>query len=173
MFLSHYYIRKEIGRLKKNALKRSRNFCSLQKAGRLLVFCLYSDWNDIKEYVSQLRSGNKEVILCVYSGNEEAPEDFTDKDVFISKKDLNWFGFPKTDKLDKCMAVESDIVIDLTCGRVPSLSYMVLKHNAPFKVGIKNNNMDFYDLTISMSDAANVDYLFSQIIFYLQTISFK
>ena len=175
MILSQYYIKKEISRqMKKQPERSSRKFCSLQKANRLLVFCSYSDLDVIDKQLSQLKSDNKDVILCVYSTTGDNSEKLSENDIIISPgKDLTKLGFPKQEKLDKCLSVGCDIIIDLTCGKVPALQYMLLKHNAPFKVGVKSNDMDLYDLTISTSEAAEIDYLFSQILFYLQTISFK
>lgn len=175
MILSQYFIKKEISRqMKKQPARNNRKFCSLQKVNRLLVFCPYSDLDVIDKQISQLRSDNKDVTLCVYSATGDNSEKLSENDIIISPdKDLTLFGFPKQDKIDKCLSVGCDIIIDLTCGKIPALQYIILKHGAPFKVGVKSNDMDSYDLTISSSEAAEIDYLFSQILFYLQTITFK
>lgn len=173
MILSYYYIRKAIRKLVESKKELPRCFCSLQNASRLLVVGMEKDWDAITPCIDSLRQQGKEVLLCIYA--ERTSARFEDNTVLgiSGKTDLNRWGFPSPALEEQWAAWNVDIVIDLTCGQVPALQYLLLTQSSAFKVGVKTSDIDVYDFALMATDFSDKHYLLSQILFYLQTIRFE
>lgn len=118
------------------------------------VVLLYPS-ESIQHIINKIKVGNKEVIL------------FTMPD----KKEISWLtGSPKTDILDLVKARHFDLLIDLTQEPSLTMQYMAMYVHADFKVG-RHTREGIYDMTIDTPAQEKPDFLFEQIIKYINMFS--
>ncbi len=118
------------------------------------VVLLYPS-ESIQHIINKIKVGNKEVIL------------FTMPD----KKEISWLtGSPKTDILDLVKARHFDLLIDLTQEPSLTMQYMAMYVHADFKVG-RHIREGIYDMTIDTPAQEKPDFLFEQIIKYINMFS--
>lgn len=120
------------------------------------VAVLYSN-NNIQHIIKQIEKTNKEVVL------------FTLPD----KKEINWLTErPRKEVHELISARQFDVLIDLTQEPSRTMQYMAMDIQADFKVGrfIKEG---IHDLTIDTPSQATPDYLFEQILRYIDMFSQK
>lgn len=113
--------------------------------------------NNIPHIIHQIETSDKDVVL------------FTMPDT----KHINWFTErPKAEVRELLMARKFDVLIDLT--QTPSLTmqYMALDIRADFKVG-RFLREGIHDLTIDTAPQEAPDYLFEQIIKYIEMFGRK
>lgn len=120
------------------------------------VVVLYSNDN-IQHIIQQIKQMDKEVVL------------FTMPD----QKQINWLTErPKSEVRELVMARHFDVLIDLTQHPSLTMQYMAIDIRADFKVGrfIRNG---IHDLTIDTSSQEAPDYLFEQIMKYIEMFGRK
>ena len=116
-----------------------------------IVAVLYPNDN-IQHIIKQIEDAEKEVVL------------FTNPD----KKDICWLtDCPKTELRELLTARQFDILIDLTQQPSRTLQYMAMYIKADFKVG-RFIQEGIHDLTIDTPPQAAPDYLFEQIVRYIE-----
>ena len=116
-----------------------------------IVAVLYPNDN-IQHIIKQIEDAEKEVVL------------FTMPD----KKDICWLtDCPKTELRELLTARQFDILIDLTQQPSRTLQYMAMYIKADFKVG-RFIQEGIHDLTIDTPPQAAPDYLFEQIVRYIE-----
>ena len=172
MKLTNHFIRKKVKSLAE-AKKRQSYFCPLEEARHILVLFNAEDLDAIAPCLDALRSKNKHVNACAYASGEVAPEMNPAYMVIHGKTDLDLLSVPKAEVRKAFCACEADILIDLTRGNDYVMQYLLLHHPATFKVGARSSELDLYDLTISMTENADIKHIFEHILFYLQTIRSK
>lgn len=120
------------------------------------VAILYPNDN-IQHIIKQIESNNKEVVL------------FT----MPNKKAICWLTErPKAEVREMISARQYDVFIDLTQQPSRTLQYMAMYVRADFKVG-RFMREGIYDLTINTPPQAAPDYLFEQIIRYINMFGNK
>ncbi len=159
MRLTNHFIRKKVKALAGQSGKRQSNFCTLKDARHILVLFNAEDRDVVEPCLKTLRTLNKNVNVCVYVSGETVPEMNPSYMVVHAKTDLDMWYMPTDEIQKKFYSCNADILIDLTQGN----NY----------VGAKNGELDLYDLTISMTENADIKHLFEHILFYLQTIRSK
>lgn len=172
MILSHYYINKDIRRLIAARDATKRNFCPLEKARRVLILLREKDRMAMDAELARFAQSRK-VFYVSYTNDALAPSLSDDRYTFSLKKDLNLWGYPSERVMTEWLSHKADILIDLSQGEIPALQYLVLHHTVSCKVGIKFRAKDIYDLAIITKGGEELNFLFEQIIFYLETINFK
>jgi hypothetical protein len=122
---------------------------------RSVVVLFHND--NIPHILQQLKKDGKEVVLFTM------PE----------KKQINWLTErPKSEVRELVMARHFDVLIDLTQHPSLTMQYMAIDIRADFKVGrfIRNG---IHDLTIDTSSQEAPDYLFEQIMKYIEMFGRK
>lgn len=115
------------------------------------VAVLYPN-NNIQHIVKQIEKDSKEVVL------------FTMPD----KKEINWLTErPKTDVHELISARQFDVLIDLTQDPSRTMQYMAMDIRADFKVG-RFIQEGIHDLTIDTPSQSTPDFLFEQILRYIE-----
>lgn len=174
MILTNYFIKKKIRKLALGLPARKRGFCTLKDARSILVFYRAKDKEAVESCLEKLRMMHKLVSACLYVtdrvSDRSLPADYHTLD---SKEDLTLWGFPKEDKCKEIKDIKADILIDLVGQDSYAMQYILLQHDCFFKVGAKQDETDFYDLSIRVTDRDDIKYLFEQILFYLQSIRSK
>lgn len=113
--------------------------------------------NNIPHIIHQIEASEKDVVL------------FTMPD----SKQINWFtGRPKAEIRELLMARKFDVLIDLTQTASLTMQYMALDIRADFKVG-RFLREGIHDLTIDTAPQEAPDYLFEQIIKYIEMFGRK
>ena len=120
------------------------------------VVVLYPD-NSIPHIIVQIQAADKEVVFF------SLPE----------KKEINWLTEqPKTEVKELLVARRYEVLIDLTQESTLTMQYMAMYLRADFKVGRHMRN-EIYDLIIDTPAQNTPDYLFEQIVRYLEMLSQK
>lgn len=120
------------------------------------VAVLYPN-NNIQHIIKQIEQANKEVVL------------FTMPD----KKEISWLTErPKTEVRELISARQFDVLIDLTQEPSRTMQYMAMDIRADFKVG-RFMQEGIHDLTIDTPSQATPDFLFEQILRYIDMFGQK
>lgn len=173
MKLTNHLIRKKVKALAGNPVKRRSYFCALNEARSILVLFDAEDHEVVAPCLEKLRKMNKHIHASVYVSGETIPQMDPSYLVVHAKDDLNMWYIPKDEMLKRFNACNADILIDLTRGNNYVMQYLLLQHPGTFKVGARHNELDIYDLTISLTEEADIKHIFEHILFYLQTIRSK
>ena len=119
----------------------------------LSVAVLYPN-NNIQHIIKQIEQADKDVVVFTM------PE----------KQDICWLTErPKKDVLERISARPFDILIDLSQEPSRTLQYMGMAIRAAFKVG-RFMREGIHDLTIDTPPQAAPDYLFEQILRYIEML---
>lgn len=117
------------------------------------VAVLYPN-NNIQHIIKQIEQADKDVVVFTM------PE----------KQDICWLTErPKKDVLERISARPFDILIDLSQEPSRTLQYMGMAIRADFKVG-RFMREGIHDLTIDTPSQAAPDYLFEQILRYIEML---
>lgn len=173
MKLTNYFIKKKVQHLASGTQSRHREFCTLEDARHILVLFHASDRDVVEPCLDMLRKQQKKVEACVFVAGEAIPEMEPSYLVVHSKKDLDAWYSPKDEIVENSKALKADILIDLTRPNNYPMQYILLQHPCRFKVGIKQEGVDLYDLAISVTERDNIKQLFEHILFYLRSIRSK
>ena len=92
---------------------------------------------------------------------------------FLHKRNVRWFGRPKSSAGLQFIQEPYDILIDLSIAKTIALQYILVHSNATFKVGWQGIEPNYYDLNIDVSVKPQCIYLLEQIIHYLENINEK
>jgi len=92
---------------------------------------------------------------------------------FFTGKEIDWKGNPKSDDLKSFTDTQFDLLLDLSITELLPLQSILVDSAASFKVGWKEPENNFYDLTVEISGKKNCRYLTEQIIHYLEYINRK
>lgn len=173
MKLTNHIIRKKIKALAGQPVKRRSYFCTLKEARQVLVLFDAEDRDVVEPCLETLRKLHTQINVCVYVAGDTVAELDPSYMVIQAKTDTDIWYMPTDEVLTKFNACNADILIDLTRRNNYVMQYLLLQHPGTFKVGARSNNLDLYDLTISVTEEADIKQLFGHILFYLQTIRSK
>jgi len=89
----------------------------------------------------------------------------------LTTADLNWYGFPKLEKINDFASVNFDILISITLTQNLVLDTISLLSKAKFKVGCSADENNYFDLNINIGENDDAMYLAEQQIFYLAQLN--
>lgn len=134
------------------------------------------DFKIIREYVQKLKEFVPEVQSLGYADIKKLenfhiqPKEFA----FFCKKDINWYGKPKTEAIIEFVIKDFDILIDLNPQEIIPLRFVLAESAASFKVGRKPERLDdLYHLMLEVKPDVDLKYLIEQINHYLEIINKK
>ncbi|WP_165154916.1 hypothetical protein [Parabacteroides sp. ZJ-118] len=171
MRLTDYFIKKRVCALAALAAGRRHASRPLDDARRVLVLYEAADAARVEPCLARLREGGQAVETCVYVTG--GPEPDSSCLAVHAKRDVSLWQFPSDALLERFKAVEADILIDLTRPGCYPMLYLMLQHPCGFKVGAKQEGIDLYDLSISLTVREDIGRLFEHILFYLRAIRSK
>lgn len=126
-------------------------------------------WKDVRSVALISDNGNIDYIV------QEISKDARAVDVFLlpDKKDINILtARPKLPIREALVARQYDLLIDLTQEPSITLQYMAMYIKADFKTG-RHIREGIHDLTIDTPAQDTPDYLFEQILRYIQMFTQK
>lgn len=91
----------------------------------------------------------------------------------LTTADLNWYGFPKLEKINDFTSVNFDVLLNIAMNQNIVIETITLLSNAKFKVGSSPNEKNYFDLNINIGENDNAMYLAEQQIFYLAQLNKK
>ncbi len=154
--------------------KRHRQVVNWNQA-KLVGILFYADSEPVIHRVNQFaRDLNDQGIsteICGYVNRKELL-DFHRKFEgikFFSNKTVTWYGRPKDFSVNKFIAREFSILIDLNLQERLTTKYITGRSQAHFKVGSSANSM--VDLMIAMEEKGDVDQLIIEIQKYVGILS--
>ncbi len=107
---------------------------------------------EVEPIAQQLRSAGKEVQICA----------------MLDKKEIAWLtGMPKKEVRERLQSRHYDMLMDLTQQTNITMQYLALYTKAGIKTG-RDIGKKLYDLSIDTPAQPTADYLFEQIVKYIQ-----
>ncbi len=173
-------IKKNIGekilksKLKKLQRKRAVfNFDTAKTVGIIFNATSEDSYTITKQFVKYLESKNLDVERLGFVDSKELKDFYhqTDKAKYFSKKNINWYGKPKNEDVDKFINKEYDILIDLSLISEYPIVYIASLSKAKFKVGRYSGKSNFLDFMIDISQKPTHEFLISQIKRYLEQLN--
>ncbi len=89
----------------------------------------------------------------------------------LTTLDLNWYGFPKLEKINDFTSVNFDILLNIALSQNLILETITLLSKAKFKVGSSPDEKNYFDLNINIGENDDAMYLAQQQIFYLAQLN--
>ena len=138
-------------KLKRQAQRHIR----MPKWDKVRTIALLYPTNNIPNIIEQLQQANKEVVLFTLPQKEETCA------LTLA---------PKAQIIEQITSRQFDLLIDLTQEPSLTMQYMAMYIKADFKTG-RFARTDIYDLSIDTPSQEAPNFLFSQIIKYIQMIN--
>lgn len=173
MKLTDYFIKKRVLALLKKTAERKRKSCSWEEAEHIWVIYEAEDQEQIQSFLEQLGKQKKKVQTCVFVAEKKRPEFPDSVRVIHASSDLNLFNIPSDELLKSFIEQKTDVLIDLTHSQNYPMKYLMLQHPCSYKVGIKDSEVDLYDLSISVELRDDLKQICKHILFYLEAIRSK
>lgn len=171
---TNYFIKKKIEALVSQTSNRESRSISIDEASSILLFYDFEDLKSVRNLIEPLVKAGKNITSCVYIRSRNVKLPTFDSFIPIGLKgDLNAWGFPSEAIIEKVNSIKADILIDITRPACYPLEYLAVSHKCKFKVGVKYPDQEWYDLSVSVTDKDDIEYLFGQILFYLRSIRSK
>lgn len=90
---------------------------------------------------------------------------------YYNLNEINFFGFPKSKKLNDFTLINYDFLINLSMENTFSLKYLSFITKSNFKIGVYNmDDNEIYDFLLVMK-IKSIEHLVEQTIFYLEQIN--
>jgi hypothetical protein len=169
--VGHSKLRKLLKEVKRK--KMVYNLVSARKVGLLFYASSEKSFMQILNFVDFLSKQNLEVCILAYCPDKEIPSKFQlyDSVNIFSKKEISWYYKPLAPFAEEFMAMDFDILIDLSTLEIFPLKWIATLSRAKFKVGNLSYNGSPNDLIINVKPDEDLDYLISQIKHYLNLIN--
>lgn len=90
-------------------------------------------------------------------------EETDNPDNKICKKDINWYGMPKGEKVSAFANKRFDILITINPNKTKHLHYLNAASKAQFKIGLLPDELEFYNLMIDCDKTNSIKKVFSDI----------
>jgi hypothetical protein len=173
MIYTNRFVRLAVEKLaQRAALRRTRRFCSLVHARHILILCEVQDILAAEHCLQELQRLGKEVVAVIRIPVKNT--DWKDREPFFSIRDkihISHWGFPLSEVERTVTAFPADILIDLSEAGNHVLRYLMLRHSAPFRVGLKRPaDPDMHDFDITFTEGSSKRQLVDALLHYLRTI---
>lgn len=161
---------------KMNKLQRKRgifNFDNAKSAG--IVFNASSqDSYDVANKFLKFLEEKKITVKSIGFVNSKEVRDFYRETVntsFFSRKNINWYGKPKNENVEKFINNDFDILLDLSLTDEYPILYISALSKAKFKVGRLTGKVEYLDFMIDISKNPDYYFLIEQIKHYLSILN--
>lgn len=165
LFLSIHdrYIKRELSR--RNTIPETLDFNKVRTIAILFDGTQPENEVIVKDFISQLTKKGKEVELLGYvpTNLKSLNADFNS----FCKNDLDFFRFPKSQRVDEFIDKPFDILINLAATNHMQLDFIAALSNAKLRVGPYTDRTHCYDLMIDHNEKSNLNSYIKQIDFFL------
>lgn len=165
-----------VNKIRKITREFTRKKCFKEYADirRVVILFDLEHAEDVKDLAKSLKFAGKEVFSYTFNPNPKdegpvLPENFT----IISRKHLNYKGFPQQQTMENYKSLSPDTLIDLTVQPHPVLQYLSLKSEASYRVGFRREEKTIDDLLLQYDPDQSFVFLTSQLHFYMKSLRAK
>lgn len=151
---------------------RKPAFLNLSDIEKVLILFTYKDWTEISEISKDLESIGKEVILwTVYlPRNEKIEMSFPPNVKVVTQKEISkWKGLSMS-VVDEFKKLKYDTLLDLTTKDDKPLHYLLACNSAKFCIGIREQELKFFDFTLLKEEDVNLEETYKQLKNYLNNM---
>jgi len=157
-------------------LKRQRgvfNLNNTKTAGIIFNATKQESFDIANDFVKFLEHKNITVKSLGFVDSKEVRDFYreTVNSKYFSKKNLNWYGKPKNENVEKFITQEFDLLLDLSLIDEYPIIYISALSKAKFKVGRLSGKEEYLDFMIDISKNPKYDYLIKQIKHYLSILN--
>lgn len=160
-----YFIERAI--LKQNSLRKKRTDKPLyEDVKTVLILFNAVDMRHIQKAKTTLLKDGKQVYL--WGINHTTISYGHSQSTIMETSELGLLGYPHKVYVDEFMALEADIIVNMSREYSPALTYlMTLNNKIPIRVGYKGNDPLLYDFILDEQIDEHVDFLFKALLAFL------
>ncbi len=163
-------------KMKKISRKRGIfNFTNAKTIGIVFNATTQKSFDEANNFIKLLEQKKIKVTSIGFVDSKEV-RDFYRETLFMSyfsKKNINWYGKPRNERVEMFVNQDFDILIDLSIINEFPIKYISAMSLAKFKVGKQTENEKYLDFMIDISKKTETEYLIEQITHYLSMINIK
>ncbi|MDD4923190.1 MAG: hypothetical protein PHS30_12055 [Bacteroidales bacterium] len=154
---------------------RNKRFREYKDIHRVVLFFNMEDMAVVNAFANGLMADGKQVIAYSYDNNADKASLPALPDMYriLTKKQLDFFSFPKKDVISTFSGLSVDTLIDLTVRPSLVLKYLFLNSSADFRVGFNRDNGQLYDLLIERNQEQDFSFFTNQMLFYMKSLRSK
>lgn len=120
----------------------------------------------VSKFSELLKQQGKEVFLLGFVNEQRS--DFSDKPSLFNKKEINWMQQPISEKVQRFIKTDFDILINAWIGEQLTLEYIAALSKARYRVGEYSSKKTFCnEMMIDVHSREELSYLVDQIAHYL------
>ncbi len=158
------------------AQARLTHFPDFEQVKNILIL-FQSDENEenklIRNMVASLKEMGKKTVAWGYVDKKEIKTPIMPDFRLFANKDISFFGVPSLELKNEFLVGKYDITILLTTSDIVPLDYFFALSKSPFKASKTKTVKGISDFMIELDPKQDEQFLFDQILFYLQSIQAK
>ena len=167
--LREYFLQKALSKL--DSQRHPVPFEATQSVGVLFNATEQRQREQVTPFIDRLKKLGKKVTPISFFDSKQDVSSFSFKG--FNKKDIDWFGRPKKEVLEKYADKQFDILICIYQGECLPIEYIAALSKAHFRVGPFTENTYCYDLIIDTTKNNSVPHYLKEVEFYLHKINKK
>lgn len=144
-------------------------FDSAQSVGVLFDATEQAKRDQIIPFIESLKRKGKEVVPIGFINSKQDVSSFAFKG--FNQNDIDWFGRPKKDILEKYSNRVFDFLICIYPNECLPIEYIAALSKAHMRVGPYTNNTYCYDLIIDTTKNNSIKHFLKEVDFYLHKIN--
>lgn len=173
--IKKYFAIRSIKRILFNQ-KRNSHYIDFKSVKSILIL-FEADSEDqnlfIKNCIATLSEQGKKVSAWGYLNQKEISSPVFPYYRLFANKELSFLGIPNPALAKELQANEYDLVMQLTTKDILPLDYLLAVAISPLKISKKKSYKGISDLMIDITETSDTEFLFEQILFYLNKIKTK
>ena len=171
-FIQKRKINNYLTRFSERKKKEKVQVCSLEQAENICIFHTFKSQELLEQIVQLVNLLKKEVALYCFISKKTKELPFNhEKIFFISKKDFNFTGNLKKEKLLLLQEKSFDVLIDLDRETSLFSLYLTGTVQAKFRIGRCEKSKQYYNLILySLDENQTVADYFQSLVQYMQKI---
>jgi len=156
--LINIFRKKSLSKRPKRLNKRSINLNEIKTAGILFDATHLISYDVVKNFLKLLNEKHIEVSVIGFINSKYLIDHYLYRKgfIFLTKKDINWYGKPDLSIVKSFIDKEFDVLFDLTLDDCFPLKYISIMSRARFKVGKFSDSNDYLDFMIDINKEKNL-----------------
>ena len=169
--IAHNKLNKRLKKSFRN--KKVYNLNTAETAGIIISTDNEADWLENKPFLDFLKDKKIKITVLIYLKNKGLISYYSqlEKINYFSSEQLSFFFIPKADYINKFCKKDFDLLIDLSLNHYYPTIYVTALSKAKFKVGLKNECHQHFDLMIDLGNLKSREVYFEQLKHYLSLLN--
>lgn len=118
---------------------------------------------EMEAIIKKWQNSGKHVETFSFIDQKEFTEEEDNPDNKICRKNINWYGMPKGEKVNTFSSKKFDILITINPEKKWHLHFLNAASMAKFKIGLLPDELEFYNLMIDCAKPDSIKKIFSDI----------